>query len=66
MKWVTRERVKVDRVACPWLIKKFGISQFKVVIWGHLSIRNVIANKIAVIMVAIFAESDHPMARPLN
>lgn len=22
MKWVTRERVKVDRVACPWLIKK--------------------------------------------
>ncbi len=23
MKWVTRERVKVDRVACPWLIKKF-------------------------------------------
>lgn len=23
MKWVTRERVKVDRVACPWLIKQF-------------------------------------------
>jgi len=23
MKWVTRERVKVDRVACPWLITKF-------------------------------------------
>jgi len=23
MKWVTRERVKVDRVACPWLVKKF-------------------------------------------
>jgi hypothetical protein len=22
MKWITRERVKVDRVACPWLIKK--------------------------------------------
>jgi len=22
MKWVTRERVKVDRVACPWLIRK--------------------------------------------
>jgi hypothetical protein len=21
MKWITRERVKVDRVACPWLIK---------------------------------------------
>src|SRR5438477_11557966 len=23
MKWITRELVKVDRVACPWLIKKF-------------------------------------------
>ena len=23
MKWVTREKVKIDRVACPWLIRKF-------------------------------------------
>lgn len=23
MKWVTREKVHVDRVACPWLIKNF-------------------------------------------
>jgi hypothetical protein len=23
MKWVIREKIKVDRVACPWLIKKF-------------------------------------------
>ena len=23
MKWVTRERPKVDRIACPWLIKRF-------------------------------------------
>src|SRR5258708_5172979 len=23
MKWITREKVKVDRVGCPWLIKKF-------------------------------------------
>ena len=23
MKWITREKIKVDRVACPWLIKKF-------------------------------------------
>jgi hypothetical protein len=23
MRWISRERVKVDRVACPWLIKKF-------------------------------------------
>jgi hypothetical protein len=23
MKWVTRERPKIDRLACPWLIKRF-------------------------------------------
>ena len=23
MRWVTREKVKVDRVACPWLIRRF-------------------------------------------
>ena len=23
MKWVTREKEKVDRVACPWLIRRF-------------------------------------------
>ena len=23
MKWITRENVKVDRVACPWLLRKF-------------------------------------------
>ncbi len=23
MKWVTRENAKVDRIACPWLIKRF-------------------------------------------
>ncbi len=23
MRWVTREKAKVDRIACPWLIKKF-------------------------------------------
>jgi len=23
MKWITRERPKIDRIACPWLIKRF-------------------------------------------
>jgi hypothetical protein len=23
MKWITRERPKIDRIACPWVIKKF-------------------------------------------
>jgi len=29
LKFVTRERIKVDRVACPWLIKSF-ILQFPI------------------------------------
>jgi hypothetical protein len=29
MKWVTRAHVKVDRVACPWLIAKFVDPQAK-------------------------------------
>ena len=27
MKWITRKDVKVDRVACPWLIKRFVDAQ---------------------------------------
>jgi hypothetical protein len=27
MKWVTREHVKVDRVACPWLVRRFVDSE---------------------------------------
>jgi hypothetical protein len=23
MKWVTRERARVDRIACPWLVRRF-------------------------------------------
>lgn len=23
MKWITRERPKIDRIACPWLITRF-------------------------------------------
>lgn len=30
MKWITRERPKIDRIACPWLIKNFvdGAAEF--------------------------------------
>jgi len=27
VKWITRERPKIDRIACPWLIKNFVDSQ---------------------------------------
>ncbi len=36
MKWVTRDRVHLDRVACPWLIKRFvdKDAAFVFVAWG--------------------------------
>ncbi|MGH8936561.1 MAG: chromate resistance protein ChrB domain-containing protein [Acidimicrobiia bacterium] len=30
MKWVTRERPKTDRVACPWLIRRFIDSEAEI------------------------------------
>lgn len=30
MKWVTRARPKVDRIACPWLIKRFVDSEAEI------------------------------------
>ena len=35
MKWMTREKVKVDRVACPWLIKKFVDPEAEFVFLSH-------------------------------
>jgi hypothetical protein len=29
MKWITREHAKVDRIACPWLIKNFVDTEAK-------------------------------------
>jgi hypothetical protein len=30
MKWVTRERPRVDRIACPWLIRRFVDEQAEI------------------------------------
>jgi len=30
MKWITRSQVHVDRVACPWLIKRFADSEAEI------------------------------------
>ena len=35
MKWITREKVKVDRVACPWLIRNFIDAQAEFVFLPH-------------------------------
>ena len=35
MKWITREKVKVDRVACPWLIQRFIDSKAEFIFVPH-------------------------------
>ena len=35
MRWITREKARVDRVACPWLIKKFIDSDAEFVFLSH-------------------------------
>jgi hypothetical protein len=35
MKWITREKIKVDRVACPWLIRKFVDPEAEFVFLPH-------------------------------
>ena len=35
MKWITREKIKVDRVACPWLIQHFVDPQAEFIFLPH-------------------------------
>jgi hypothetical protein len=35
MKWITRKNVKVDRVACPWLIRRFVDTQAQFLFVGE-------------------------------
>ena len=35
MKWITREKIKVDRVACPWLIRNFVDPEAELVFLPH-------------------------------
>ncbi|PYK90978.1 MAG: chromate resistance protein [Verrucomicrobia bacterium] len=35
MKWITREKIKVDRVACPWRIRKFVDPESEFVFLPH-------------------------------
>jgi hypothetical protein len=35
MKWITREKIKVDRMACPWLIRSFVDRDAEFVFLSH-------------------------------
>jgi len=30
-KWITREHPKIDRIACPWLIKRFVDAEAEII-----------------------------------
>lgn len=43
MKWITRERPKIDRVACPWLIARFIDKNAEFVFAGAADVRRLAA-----------------------
>ncbi len=40
MKWITRERPKIDRLACPWLIKRFIDAQAEIIYVPESQVRD--------------------------
>jgi hypothetical protein len=48
MKWVTRSHVHVDRVACPWLIKRFIDSQAEFIFVPRNDIERVVREEGAI------------------
>ena len=38
MRWITRERPKIDRIACPWLIKRFIDPQAEIIYVPHTEV----------------------------
>jgi len=63
MKWVTREHVKVDRVACPWLIKRFVDPQAEFLFVPADQIANVVEKQGAISFDAPGAELGHSADR---
>ena len=48
MKWITRERPKIDRIACPWLIKRFIDSNAEIVYAPFDEIKSIVKNSGAI------------------
>jgi len=59
MKWVTRSHVHVDRVACPWLIKRFVDSEAEFLFVPAAAIGEVAAREQAIVFDAPGAELGH-------
>ena len=48
MRWVTREKAKVDRIACPWLIKRFVDSDSEFIFVPREKVMEVAKDKSAI------------------
>ncbi len=59
MRWVTRERAKVDRIACPWLIKKFVDREAEFLFVPNEKVLEVAKGKNAIAFDAPGAELTH-------
>ncbi len=59
MKWVTRSHVHVDRVACPWLIKRFIDSEAEFIFVPRSQVKAVAEKEGAISFDAPGADLDH-------
>jgi hypothetical protein len=59
MKWVTRSHVHVDRVACPWLIKRFIDSEAEFIFVPSSQVKNIAEKEGAISFDAPGADLDH-------
>ncbi|VVB92558.1 Chromate resistance exported protein [uncultured archaeon] len=59
MKWVTREKAKVDRIACPWLIKNFIDEEAEFIFAPHEQVLSVAKTENAISFDAPGAKFNH-------
>lgn len=59
MKWVTRSHVHVDRVACPWLIRRFIDSEAEFLFVPKSQVKSVAEKEAAIPFDTPGAELDH-------
>jgi hypothetical protein len=59
MKWITRSHVHVDRVACPWLIKRFIDSEAQILFVPKSQVIEAAKREGAIAFDAPGAELDH-------
>ncbi len=59
MKWITRSHIHVDRVVCPWLIKRFIDSEAEFIFVPKSQVKTVAEKEGAIPFDAPGADLDH-------